>query len=156
MPIVPVQKFVASKKLYAIDPASFEVQESSFTDPNTGVEYLSWHYTVKAVWFRKRSNGKLAAFIGLLGAGSTNRPNSNAKSTQWTFEDFIEGYNSARYGGHPYGCVDVEGGMWWSKEYSDDAAKRNVAAPFLTTMVANFPAAPAPFSGWFKLTEPWE
>ncbi len=57
--------FLASKKVYALDPQGIIFNEEKKVDP-AGVAYTMRSYQIPAVWFSRRSNGRKAAFFGVL------------------------------------------------------------------------------------------
>jgi hypothetical protein len=144
MPLI-AHKFLASKKLYAFDKSSF-TYEQQFTSVNgikTGA--YTWRYTIQAVWFRKRSNGRLAAFTGILW--------DHSKTPQpLTADEFISTVHTARYGGTPEGCWDGNV-AWWAKPYSDSEDLQAAKLPFLKDMLAHHPETPNGYDGWYLFTE---
>lgn len=148
MPLIPAPKFLKSKKLYAIDPASFEVT-SNQTHPSdpTKVGDVMHRYSMQAVWFGKRSNGLLAAFSGELWDFSSSRDGG-----PWNVDDFIQNVKTARYGATPLGCWDGYG-AWWSKPAADDYALQQEVLPFYQNMLANYPAIPSGYHGWFSFVD---
>jgi hypothetical protein len=142
MPLIP-HDFRASKKLYAIDESSL-VADLTPGSVSGGKDYV--RYSVQAVWFSKRSNGRLGAFTGTLWDGSIDVQNP------WSIDDFIANIETARYGGNPEGCWDGKA-SWWAKPYADDEAMQNARLPFLKEMLENHPNIPQGYRGWFLLTE---
>lgn len=150
MPLIK-RSFIKSKKLYAINPSSFTVTERKFVNQH-GEEHTGWNYSIKAVWYATRNNGYLAAFFGTIGTYHTsNNPNTKTNH-EWSFEEFLEFYNSARYGGNPHGCWDGEG-TWWNSSYSDSYAEQQAILPFLQDQLDNYPNIPAGYDGWYMLKD---
>jgi len=139
--------FTASKKLYAIDLNSFHVTTRESVR-NDGIEFKGFSYTLDAVWFRKRNNGKLAAFIGTLSGYSTDLPGQSLER-EWTIEDFFQ-LCDGRYGGNPHACWDGDMAWWGSDFYKNSYPEQQKVLPFLQSMLKNFPQAPTGYTGWFK------
>lgn len=142
-----LDKFVISKKPYAIDRDSFEVNLAS-TSGASDPQLVMWKYKIQAIWFRKRSNGRLAAFSGTLSSLSTNRNGG----TEWSLEDFIAKFDEARYGGDPWGCWDGKG-AWWSKTAADDYELQQELLSEYKSMLENYPNIPDGYDGWYQLKE---
>lgn len=150
MPLNVAQKYVASKKLYAVNPSQFEVIERERDVQGTLV--TTWSYVLPAVWFRKRSNGRMAAFVGSIWDHSSNQA-GRPEGFRWSYSDFVELVGTARYGGTPEGCVDEAGIAWWGNGAQNDAEFQQSWHPVLHEMILNRPALPAGFEGWFTLDE---
>lgn len=145
MPIVRRPNFIISKKLYAIDPESFTVTEyHRLADEN----HVTWRYEIDARWFSKRSNGRIGAFFGELTCISSNRNGGE----MWTFKEFMDNYDSARYGGTAFGAWDGQG-TWWDSDYANDLEAQNEILPSLKETLDNKPAVPKGYEGWYMLTE---
>lgn len=152
MPIIP-HTFVASKKLYALDLDSFQAEEHPY-NRLTQDGYPMWSYSINAVWFRKRNNGRMAAFFGRLGDISTGRPKSDGSPvTMWTLDEFLDHYSNARYGGSPYGCWDGQAAWWGDEEYRNNFELQQEMIPKLKDMLDNFPAPRTGYTGWYGLVE---
>ena len=146
MTLVP-HRFLASKKLYAIDPASFRVVEVRNGEPDE--EYLSWRYEVDAVWFRRRADGNLAAFFGYLYDMNTSVDNSDTNH-EWSLEEFIAYVNKSFYGALHVGYWDGDVARW---DRTTTTELQNDKLPLLMSMLENYSDVPADFTGWYFMTE---
>lgn len=159
MPIIPAGEFRRSKKLYAVkqDGLIVDTLHNDFTghrQVNRQDEVVHHHmYKLPAVWFRKRSNGSMAAFVGTLWDSKGGWGQENAVAPFTDVQSFLNEYENARYGGTPLGCIDENGGRWWAKEYADDYSKQEAVTPLLQQMLVNFGEVPEGYQGWYALTE---
>lgn len=123
-------KFVLSRNQYAIDPGGLRIAESS-----GGVNGTSYWCHLDAVWFRRRK-GVTVACIGVLWDIQQPRPAHAAQ--------FLRQHDDGRYGGDCRGRWD--GARYWGAQEPDVAA---VHLDVLRPMLANYPACPAGFEGWY-------
>lgn len=118
-------RFVQSHAPYAVDLASLRYGPSG--SPR--------HGRIDAVWFRRRK-GRTVACIGYL----------------WDFQDepvhdplrFLSQYEDGRYGGDTSGRWNGSG--YWGVEDLEEAARH---LKILRPMLANFPAVPPGYDGWW-------
>jgi hypothetical protein len=142
MPLIQAP-FRASKKLYAFNPESFTVEASP-----GGNGFMGHRYSLEAIWFTRRSNGKRAAVIGEL----WDHSNTRYTPQPWGLAEFIEQIHTARYGGTPGGVWDGNV-AWWGSGYADDGARQAAVLPHLQHQLANYPAIPAGYQGWYLLQD---
>jgi len=142
------RSFIASKKLYALDLDSFEATVEETRTRDDGVEFTSFNYHVNAVWFRKRRNGRVAAFYGTVGDRNTTLPNHKAPSHLWDLNEFLMYSDNGLSGGRPLGCWDGQG-TWWDSQVADDFQEQQRVLPMLQDMLNNHPDTPAGYTGWY-------
>lgn len=158
MPIIPAGEFRRSRKLYAVKPDTFQVQSvhedfSIHQNKLIGDEVFHRHmYDVLAVWFRKRSTGVMAAYIGILADTREGVGQEYAAPQIPDFQSYLKEYDG-RYGAYALGCIDENGARWWAKFYADDYSKQEAATPILQNMIANFGKIPEGFEGWYSVKE---
>lgn len=116
------EKFVLSHRPYAVDLGSLTRDKT--------------YHRVVAAWFRRRK-GVTAACLGYL--GSFQSPIADGAS------QFLEHYDDGRYGGECEARWDGTG--YWGYEQPEIVAD-NLA--FLRPMLANYPAVPDGFDGWWR------
>lgn len=125
-------KFVLSHRPYAVDLASFRIDEIG---AGWRGEYA--HATVNAVWFR-RKNGINQAVVGELW------------DSQWTIPkdavQFLEQHEDGRYGGRPFARWD--GTNFWCAGQDPEENARYLE--LLKPMLAAFPAIPDGYDGWWR------
>lgn len=138
MPLEP-HRFLASKRLYAIDKTSFRKEESRSVFQDGRPDIIGWKYHIEAVWFKKRSNGRTAAFFGSLWDYSLE---------EYDVEDLITQISTSRYGGDPYGLWDGVG-TWWGTKFSNSHEEQTLKLPFLQEMLENYPQIPQGYDGWY-------
>jgi hypothetical protein len=141
-----LEKFQISKAPYAVQLASFSVDEqySTYTNPDGSSRRGDTpHYRIEipAIWFR-RKDGVLSAQIGTLWDYLRERP---ADATSW-----LESAWDGRYGGNCSARWDGEC-LWapdttWERMVEDQA--------FLDAMLKGFPEAPAGYDGWWTFKRP--
>lgn len=127
-------KFLISRKPYAVDLGSFRRTERA---PD---KTWAW-YTVNAVWFRGRKT-KPVACIGDLHTIIDDPAPADAT-------EFLERYTDGRYGGDCHGRWDGTG--YWGAEDLDTQAQH---LAILRPMLANYPALPDGYDGWWTFQEP--
>lgn len=116
------ETFVQSHRPYAIDLASLRTDEHGLSE-------------MTAVWFRRR-RGLTVACIGRLWDFQRPRPADAAQ--------FLKQHDDGRYGGDCTGRWD--GSRYWGQQEPElAAADLNLLRP----MLANFPAIPPGFDGWW-------
>lgn len=128
-------RFLISRKPYAVDLASLRVQERPRQDGSS-------FYTgrINAVWFRRR-NGVTVACIGSLWDHQDDKPTDGAA--------FLAAHDDGRYGGDCDGRWD--GTSYWGNVTLAEQ-ERHLAV--LRPMLANFPEAPAGYSAWWTFRTP--
>jgi hypothetical protein len=127
-------RFVMSRRPYAVDLGSFQCAESVSRYPD-GRTITTYRLTARAAWFR-RKNRVTAACIGELWEFS-GEPVSDAVA-------FLDQFDDGRYGGRCEGRWDGFG--YWGAE---DDETRTAHLEILRPMLANFPAVPEGFDGWW-------
>ena len=140
--------FLASKKVYALDPQGITFVERKNVD-SAGTAYTMRSYQIPAVWFSRRSNGRKAAFFGVLW-DSERTNDADGVPAVWDLDAFIANCDTGHYGGTPFGCWDGQAAWWGDAAYSNDYAKQQEKLPFLQEMLEAYPAIPAGYEGWFK------
>lgn len=127
-------KFLISRRPYAVDLDSLNVRHNL---PWSEHSRETWHGTINAVWFRRRS-GVTVACIGDLWCTCIVEPR-NA-------EHFLELHTDGRYGGNTVGRWDGSG--YWGLQVSLE--KQNEHLKILQPMLENYPEIPAGHSGWWR------
>ncbi|MFH8804090.1 hypothetical protein ACH4F6_31630 [Streptomyces sp. NPDC017936] len=122
-------RFLISRKPYAVDLASFRRSER---DPDKS---WAW-YSIDAVWFRRRRSETVAC-IG-------NLRDIIDDPTPTTAEEFLRRFTDGRYGGDCHGRWD--GDSYWGTGTLADQ-EQNLA--ILRPMLANYPAIPDGYDGWW-------
>jgi hypothetical protein len=140
-------KFAISKRVYAIVPDTYTFNLAKHD--NSGKEYVTTK--VQALWFKRRKNGLIAAFTGVLSDFTTIIPGEDFSSV----EHIIKHYSSARYGATAQGCWDGKG-TWWADPYLNSLEKQQEVLPTLQDMLKNYPDIPANAQGWYALKEKWD
>jgi hypothetical protein len=125
--VIRETKFLISRKPFAVDLDSFRIK--FYEAGKSGLA------SVDAVWFRRR-RGVTVACIGSLHTWEREEP---ASATA-----FLEAYTDGRYGGD---CV----GRWDGSSYWGNVplAVQEQHLAVLRPMLANFPAVPAGYDGWW-------
>lgn len=126
-------EFKISRRPYAVDLSSYAIKpHNSFPGART-----TWHGTVRAVWFRRRS-GVLAACVGTLWDIQSADPGD--------VHEFLYLHGDGRYGGD---CVSRwDGGSFWSA--SQDPETTTAHLGLLRPMLECFPQIPAGYVGWWR------
>ena len=124
-----------SHRPYAVNPGSLRVRTETRQD---GTEYF--YGAIEAAWFRRRS-GFTVACLGRLWDYQDERP-SNA-------EQFLANHRDGRYGGSAIARWD--GSNLWAPEMRK--AKQDQCFELLEPMLANFPAVPPGYDGWWTFKE---
>lgn len=120
-------RFLISKRPYAVDLDSLDLHQEA-----SG----SYHGTVDAVWFRRRSN-KTVACIGTLWDIQREKP-ADAVA-------FLRAHDDGRYGGRAEGRWDGTG--YWGN-VPLDVQEKHLAV--LRPMLDNYPALPEGWDGWWR------
>ncbi|GAA2457159.1 hypothetical protein [Streptomyces macrosporus] len=116
-------RFLISHRPYAIDLTSLRTDGGHWAEIN-------------AVWYRRRS-GITVACTGRLQDLQDPLPKDAA--------EFLARYEDGRYGGKCEGRWDGE--RYWGAQEPDVAAKH---LELLRPMLANYPAIPAGYDGWWR------
>lgn len=125
-------KFVMSHRPYAVDLASFRIDEI-----RNGYKGEYACATVSAAWFR-RKNGINQAVVGELSDSQCTIPKDAVQ--------FLEQYEDGRYGGRPFARWDGTS-FWCAGQDPDENAGY---LELLKPMLADFPAEPPGYSGWWR------
>lgn len=127
-------KFLISRRPYAVDLSSYALARHDSDYPGART---TWHGTVNAVWFRRRS-GVLAACVGRLWDIQTADPGD--------VHTFLARHEDGRYGGD---CVSRwDGASFWSA--SQDPETTAAHLELLRPMLENYPDIPAGYDGWYR------
>ena len=126
-------KFLISRKPYAVDLSSLR---GSRTSTPQGRNDYTYNGTINAVWFRRR-RGVTVACIGHLWDLQHPEP---ADAHQ-----FLEQHTDGRYGGDTHGRWD--GDSYWGNV---TLAKQQRHLAILQPMLANYPAVPDGYDGWWR------
>lgn len=135
--MIKMEKFLISKGPYAVELGSLRTKYSEPThngEPIPGARG-TWHCTIQGVWFRRR-RGETVACIGELWDIQREQPQNALQ--------FLERHDDGRYGGTTEGRWD--GDSYWgnvSLETQQEHLK------ILRPMLANYPAVPAGYDGWY-------
>lgn len=121
-------RFLISRKPYAVDLSSFRIK--FYEEGKSGMA------SIDAVWFRRR-RGETVACIGTLHTWEREEPTSPTS--------FLEAYTDGRYGGDCTGRWDGE--SYWGN-VTLEQQKQHLA--ILRPMLANFPALPDGYDGWWR------
>ena len=127
-------RFLISRKPYAVDLASFRTMER---EPGRN---WAW-YTIDAVWFRRR-RGETVACVGTL-RDIVDDP------APATVEEFLHRFDDGRYGGDTEGRWDSES-YWGTGTLADQEQHLAILRP----MLANYPALPDGYDGWWTFQAP--
>jgi hypothetical protein len=126
--VIREDRFLISRRLYAIDRGSLTVHEPS--------EHGSAWAQVNAVWFR-RKQGVTAACIGTIRDLQNPAPSDVAA--------FLAAHDDGRYGGDCDGRWDGE--RYWGAQ---EPATIEQHLALLRPMLAAYPAIPAGYDGWWR------
>lgn len=121
--MIRADKFLISKRLYAVDPSSLQTHDESD----------AW---MTAVWFR-RKQGVTAACIGRLWDIQRPLPKDAA--------EFLARHDDGRYGGDCEGRWDGTG--YWGAETPETVAAH---LAILRPMLADYPTIPTGYDGWWR------
>lgn len=121
------EKFVMSRRPFAVDLSTFRVDEHGFS-------------RVNAVWFRRR-RGVTVSCIGTLWGSLIPAPQ--------TVHEFLERHTDGRYGGDTVGRWDGTG--YWGVEDPDEMAAHLAV---LRPMLDNYPNVPVGYDGWWTFHTP--
>lgn len=127
-------RFLISRKPYAVDLSSLQRSER---DPG---KTWAW-YTVDAVWFRGTKNKPFACVGSLRTIIDDPAPA--------TAEEFLSRYTDGRYGGDCHGRWDGE--KYWGAQKPFEI---DLHLSLLEPMLANYPAVPDGFDGWWTFHTP--
>jgi hypothetical protein len=132
-------RFLISRKPYAVDLTTFRGAEVKERHWAVGTRYHVSAY-IDAVWYRRKA-GRTRACIGALGLWSQNlkQPVDPLDPLAVLSADL-----DSRYGGDCHGRWDGTG--YWGAEQPDVAAEH---LELLRPMLANYPAIPDGFDGWY-------
>lgn len=125
-------RFLISRKPFAIDLSS--LRGKTVPTPQ-GRRASYWDGRIDAVWFRRRK-GVTVACIGELWDLQDDEPA--------TGRDFLERHEDGRYGGDCHGRWDGTG--YWGN-VTLDVQEQHLAV--LRPMLANYPAIPDGYDGWW-------
>ncbi|MFJ5984259.1 hypothetical protein [Lentzea sp. NPDC092896] len=129
--MIKMEKFLISKGPYAVDLGSLRTTQHGREDGS-----FYWGARVSGAWFRRR-RGVTVACIGYLWDYQDNEP-ADALA-------FLAAHDDGRYGGTTLGRWDGSG--FWG-DVSLEEQEKHLA--ILRPMLANYPAVPAGFDGWWK------
>jgi hypothetical protein len=115
-------RFLVSRRPYAINLSSLQIDLH--------------RCTVNAVWFRRRS-GKTMACVGHLWDYQNPTPKDTA--------EFLTRHDDGRFGGTCEGRWDGE--RYWGSQWPGDIAEH---LKLLKPMLANYPAVPVGYDGWWR------
>lgn len=121
-------RFLISRRLYAVDLTSFRLREDTKTGWFGG--------RITAVWFRRR-RGVTVACVGTLWDYQKPAPADAL--------EFLARHDDGRYGGNCLGRWDGEN--YWGAQVPD-VIERHLA--LLRPMLANYPAIPDGYDGWWR------
>ncbi|MFH9248202.1 hypothetical protein ACH4LK_22570 [Streptomyces lydicus] len=123
--------FLISRKPYAVDLGSLRL---GTRERQAGSHFYSGR--IDAVWCRRR-RGVTVACIGQLWDFQDDKPT--------TAREFLERHDDGRYGGD---CI----GRWDGESYWGNVtlAQQDQHLAVLRPMLANFPALPAGYDGWWR------
>ncbi len=125
-------KFLISRKPYAVDLSTLR---GGCVDTPSGRNPYSYDGRIDAVWFRRRK-GETVACIGTLWDYQYPEPADAAQ--------FLAQHEDGRYGGDCIGRWD--GDSYWGNV---TLAEQERHLAILRPMLANFPAIPDGYSGWW-------
>ena len=126
-------RFLISRRPYAVDLSSLR---GTRTDTPNGRNPYFYDGRIDAVWFR-RKNGVTAACIGTLWDLQYPEPADAAQ--------FLQQHDDGRYGGDCDGRWDGEN--YWGAQ-KPEITERHL--DLLRPMLANYPAIPAGYDGWYR------
>lgn len=126
-------RFLISRKPYAVDLSSLR---GSRTETPQGRNDYYFDGRINAVWFRRRK-GVTVACIGELWDLQHPEPA--------TAREFLEQHTDGRYGGDCHGRWDGEN--YWGAQKPDVIARH---LEILRAMLANYPAVPPGYHGWWR------
>lgn len=130
-------RFLISRKPYAVDLGSLR----GTINPSPGGRRPTYYDgRIDAVWFRRRK-GETVACIGTLWDLQDDEPADGRQ--------FLERHDDGRYGGDCYGRWDGE--SYWGN-VTLEQQQQHLA--ILRPMLANYPAIPPGYDGWWTFQEP--
>ncbi len=137
-----LDKFKASARPYALDPASFRPvgEPSEYHRPDKEGKSFQ-RYVVNAIWF-KRKEGVRFAMYGTLGQNLDTEP-------QPAYDDFVAQYQYGRYGGNALARWAPERGLWTP----GGTLKGAEIVDLLDAALKNYPNLPVGYDGWFDIRE---
>lgn len=124
-------RFLISQRPYAVDLSSLRTSTNDYPSGRK-----SYSGRIDAVWFRRR-RGVTVACVGTLWDIQDEVP---ANALQ-----FLERHDDGRYGGDCDGRWDGE--TYWGAG-APDVIERHLV--LLRPMLANYPAIPAGYDGWWR------
>lgn len=133
--MIKLEKFVLSKRPYAVDLSSLRVKEMPRTEHSTR-EHELHSVGLTAVWFRGPKTAPKACIGRLWDYMLGDAPTTAVEA--------LQRMDDGRYGGDCQGRWNGEG--YWGAEYPELAAEHMA---ILRPMLENFPAAPDGFDGWW-------
>lgn len=131
-----IDKFLISKSLYAIRMDSLEVELRPCPEGFNGIDI--WHWTMDAVWFRRRK-GTTVACTGQLWNYQETEPASAAEALAAATDGRHGADCKARWDGHS---------IWVLPPQAPDDSDRFTA--LLRPMLDRYPEIPSGFDGWWK------
>jgi hypothetical protein len=137
--VIRTDRFRISKRPYAVDLSSFNAKwhENTWTgEPPKNARKGTWHCTIQAVWFRRRS-GLTVACVGYLWDIKLAEPADALV--------FLEAHDDGRYGGTTLGRWDGSG--YWGSEVTLEEQSQHLEV--LRPMLAGYPAIPPGYDGWW-------
>lgn len=131
--------FKISRRPYAVllDSLHAHFHHIERTAPIPNAERGFWDCRIEAVWFRRRRN-ETVAVSGQLWALQDTEP---ADGT-----DFLRKHTDGRYGGSAEARWD--GTSFWHNQLTLDSAEYRL--DILRPMLANYPAIPPGYDGWWR------
>ena len=143
MPLVPAE-FALSKNLYAVHPQFLFLNERHYPRDKNTREYNVY---AKAIWFRRRPNGDIAAFFGTMWDDVT-LPKDAGRGPE--IQDFIDQYHGYRYAAEPMFSWDGQQFRHDSKQTRDDP-RWQAREPDAQAALAAYPALPEGYLGWYRI-----
>ncbi|WP_431781753.1 hypothetical protein [Streptomyces chumphonensis] len=126
-------RFVISRRPYAVDLDSLHLTQDGERYDGAPI----YTVTLAAVWFRRRNKLTVACVGHLRDIQSGDAPADAA--------EFLARHDDGRYGGDCHGRWDGTG-YWGAQE--PEVIEQHLA--LLRPMLANFPAIPPGYDGWWR------
>lgn len=144
-----VKQPTAPQKSYAVKPETFAVTTREYFmrpgDPSRPERRISQTYSVEAIWFNGRRNGRVGAYYGTLYGSRSFNPDVTLV-TEWSLEEFFENGDPSQFA-----LVAWDGKQLWFEPKSQvEPEKQFEMLNTLKPFYANRPQLQDGWDGWYK------